>query len=284
MRAEIGLGDDEVNSDYEKMWSDVDKWQAGGDPELSGYAPEDLFPSEQARLYEKLHIDIWDRMCNLHGTLKTLEQLREFPFDWLYAPNGMEFWQLVVRNFLDIACVSLHALVSDQGRDVHTLMSFRSQIVKWPWLSEENRERFIVTLRNREFDKVMKLIAEKVESIRNNRIAHRIVDKTTGDLKNEFEGVSFDEFSRLFAATHLFFGALCFGSANVTLRGDLAPSMSGGKLNRSCLDEVLDAVLKSNYWVNEPELRGEWWNRDHISIDELKVLNQLRARIGLSGV
>ncbi|MBK8266787.1 MAG: hypothetical protein IPK83_00115 [Planctomycetes bacterium] len=47
-------------------------------------------------------------------------------------------------------------------------------------------------------------------------------------------------------------------------------------------DRVLDSILKDNGFVNQPELRSQWWPADRrfMREEELKLMNELRARIG----
>ena len=96
-------------------------------------------------------------------------------------------------------------------------------------------------------------------------------------------GVSLDELWRMFRAAHSLFGSLSFGSAYVTLIGDLMPSTVGGQPTRTCLDEVLDAVLRQSYFVTQPERRAQWWaeDRKRKRPEVIQVMNDLRKRIGL---
>src|SRR5207245_622145 len=135
----------------------------------------------------------------------------------IYGPGEMEFWRLAIENFLDTVVLMLHGLVNDTGADVHTLPAFRSDIIQAPWLREEDRESLKKTFRERKFDAVVKSIAERVESIRHSRIAHRLVDRNSGRLEEPAAGVSLDELRQLFDATHLVFGALSFGGTYITL-------------------------------------------------------------------
>jgi len=91
------------------------------------------------------------------------------------------------------------------------------------------------------------------------------------------------ELRALFNAVHAQFGAVSFGSAYVTLAGDMMPGRVQGKPARSCLDGVLDSVLRGSGIVNQPERHGQWWSdlRKCRSPEELRVMNELRQRVGL---
>jgi hypothetical protein len=266
-------------NDYLK---NLKKWQASSHPDLAKSKPENLFEADFVEQYHHLHEDLWWRITRVQGTLCTLDKLKQFPFDEIYMPNGMEFWRLVEGNFIDVAIVMLHGLVSDKGEDVHTIHSFRSKIINGPWLCQENLGLLKQTLRDCEFDKVVKSIKGRVGEIRTNHIAHRLIDKQTGNPKEAVAGISLDELMRLFDAVHSLFGALSFGSAYCTLAGDLMPSTVGGKPTRTCLDEVLDAVLRDSDFVNQPEREAKWWPvTRHTDPERLRVMNMLRKRIGL---
>jgi hypothetical protein len=262
------------------------KWQATNHPALTDAKPEALFESAFAEKYLRLHNDLWWRIIRVHGTLRTLETLKEFPFDHLYSPDGMEFWRLVFENFLDIACLMLHGLANDTGEDAHTLWSFKNEIIKARWLSPDKLDLFKRTVRDCEFDKVVASIAKRVRAIRNNRIAHRLIDRQTGGPCEAIPGVSLEEIWRLFDATHALFGALSFGSTYVTLAGDLAPSWVDEQPAHTCLDEVLDAVLRDNFFVNMPERRARSWpiHRERMKPKDVQLINDLRKRIGLPEV
>lgn len=266
----------------ENYLTDLEKWQAVSHRDLANRKPTELFPQDFAEAYQRLHNDLWYRMVRLHGTIYTLEQLKDFPFDHLYAPNGMEFWRLVRRNFLEMAIILLHGLISDTGPDVHTIRNFKDRIAKGPWLDQHMHHLFTETFQEREFDHNTNVIAERVKEIRHNYIAHRLVDMHTALPKQELSGVKLQELRQLLDATHSLFSALSFGGAYATLAGDFMPGTVGGKPRRTCLDEVLDAVLRDSYFVNEPE-RDQWWHemRKRMSPEELELLNKYRKRVGL---
>lgn len=259
------------------------KCHAQSHPELANLNPEELFQVGFVERYKSLHKDLLWRVIRVHGTLFTIEQLNEFPFDLLYAPSEMEFWRLVIENFVDLVILHLHGLAFDKGSDAHTLLSFKREIVKAPWLGSDKLELFKRIFPERKFHKAVKSIADRVHKIRDSRIAHRLVDWQTGFPKEGLAGVKLEELWELFDAEHSLFAALSFGSAYITLVGDLMPSTVGGEPARTCLDGVLDAVLRDSFFVNEPERMAKWWakHRKHRTPERLRVMNELRNRIGL---
>jgi hypothetical protein len=263
--------------------SDLSQWQAMSHPLLAERKPEELFSSDVAGHYRRLHNHLYQRILRLHGTIHTVEQLSKFPFSYLYAPHNMEFWHLVMGNFIDTAILMLHGLVKDTGTDDLSIHSFRNKIMQWTWVDAHLKKVLKEFLRDKEFDPRIKAIAQRVKIIRDTHIAHSPIDRESGEHEQPLAGISLDELRRLFDASHSLFGALCFGSAYVTLAGDLAPATVGGKPTRTCLDEVLDAVLRVSHFVNQPERKQAWWpeHRKRMSPDTLQVMNELRKRIGL---
>jgi hypothetical protein len=262
-------------------FNNLPTWQALSHPVLAEMKPEDLFP-ENAEQYQCLHIDLWMRINRVNETIFTLEQLEQFPFDSIYAPNHMEFWNLVADNFGAMSIVLLHALLKDSGKDAHTLNKFRNIIAGWQWADQTMCNHFCETLRERIFDSQVNEFSEKISTIRHNSIAHRLVDEVSG-FPTEHTRIKLHEVKEVFEAAHALFGALSFGTTYATLSGDLMPSTINGKPTRTCLDGVLDAVLRDSSFVNQPERRQQWWQveREYISEEQLKAMNELRSRVGL---
>jgi hypothetical protein len=228
---------------------DLEKWQAASKSELVNFTPAKLFEQKFAKRYQLLHSKLWRRICRAHGTLYTLEQLEAFPyFEYLYPPNRMEFWKLVVYNFFDTMILMLSGLVSDAGGDAHTLLSFKNDIAQGPWLDQSKRDLFKRTLRSAKFDAGVQSLTKRVRKVRDHHIAHELIDKQSGNVKEVLAGIKVRELRRLFDAAHSLFAALSFGTAYITLVGDLTPTTVGGMPTPTCLDQVLDAVLRDSYF------------------------------------
>jgi len=274
------VNQDPPDTDYHK---ELKKWQAGSHPALGERQPEELFEPAFAERYRHKHTDLLDRIVDLHGTILTLEMLADFPFDFLYGPHTMEFWHLAWRNFADMALITLHSLYKDSGRDTNTIPKLTKEIGAAEWADPDLYDVYREELRKSKFDKELEDIAKRVETIRHKRVAHRLLDNQTAEPIDQLPGVSLQELRNLFDRVHGLFGAISFGSSYCTLRGDMIPTRVGGKPTKSCLETVLDAVLRDSYAVNEPERRAEWWSVDRQYKEKawLRTLNDLRRRIGL---
>lgn len=261
---------------------DPSSWQAVSHPELAARKPEVLFTPEFSERYRGLHRLLWKRFVRLHGTLQTLEEIEQFPFHAIYPPGEKSFWDLVIENFRDMFCIMLHSLVKDGGSEAHTLLRFKNEIRKADWRDKKLLMLFDESLDKCRFNDRTESIASRMTDIRNNRVAHQLVDHSKGSLRGVMQGVTLEEQRELFGAAHSLFGTLSFGAAYMTLPGDLMPSTIGGQLKRSCLTNVLDAVLKDSFIVNQPEQRKEWWltDRQYMKPEDLDLMNQLRVRVG----
>ncbi|MCH8146830.1 MAG: hypothetical protein IH987_02415 [Planctomycetes bacterium] len=269
------------SNDYLK---NLDRWQAGSDPRLQDRKPEDLFSPEFAACYIELHQDLYQRIIHLHESILTLDRLGEFPFDSLYGHIVGEFWRLAWANFSEMAILLMHGLVTDHTREANTLPRLRNKIaIASNWRDDSLREVFRDSVRIRKFDKTEKEVQERITRLRNERIAHRLVDWRTRSPKQPMPGVTLKELRKVFDKMHDLFGALSFGSSYVTLMGDYVPGTVGSKPTRTSLDDVLDAVARDSDFVNQPERRGQWWpiDREHMAPEELRTMNELGKRVGL---
>jgi hypothetical protein len=176
----------------------------------------------------------------------------------------------------------MYGIVNDNsGKDTHTLHKFQNTITQW--LREDSRDLFKQTWRGRRFDQAAESIKNRVDEIRINWTAHRLIDKGTGNPTTALAAVSLEELRQLYDYIHALFGALSFGSTYSTLAGDLIPGTIGGRPIRTCLDSVLDAILRDNEFVNRPEGEAQIWPemRKYLPTETLRAMNKLRERIGL---
>lgn len=264
--------------------SDLDLWQASSCSILAETKPEAIFADEEfPEVYKRLHHDLWERMIRVHGTLHSLEELLDFPFDNIYGPQDMEFWRLVFSNFFDMTCVILSGMLDDHGQDTHTLSKFKNTILKKTWQDLELKEQYQEHIKKVKFDTEIRSVKDRIKEVRNHKIAHRLLDQDSGKPIEKVPGVNLDELWSLFRSVHKLFGAISFGSSFATLAGDLMYATVGGKPTKTCLQTVLEAVLRDSYFVNEPEKLAQWWEsmREYKSTEELELLNLSRERVGL---
>jgi len=102
--------------------------------------------------------------------------LEQFPFRYIYAPDEMHFWKLVVDNFLDHALVLFTNLTIDGGQDANTIPRLRDDIIRAAWSDESMKDALFESLRQCRFDGAILDIQSRVQAIRNYRIAHRVLN------------------------------------------------------------------------------------------------------------
>lgn len=260
------------------------EWQASSSPTLATRKPEELLREQWVWPYRNKHFVLWQRITQLHGTLRTLEQMDSFPFDYLLGPDGGEFWSLARHNFVVGLVVGLHAILSDCGGDTLTLRSFKAFVMKADWQDESMKAELQHSLRDCRFDAQALEIESQVSDLRHRRMAHWIEVQGTDATQQMQRLLDVQSLRLLFARAHKLFGVLSFGSAFVTLKGDLLPG-TGRQASSSGVDRVLDAVIRDSELVHRPE-RDPFWKqlRAAMSQSEVETINLLRKRIGLPEV
>src|SRR4051812_26903668 len=115
------------------LLTNLDAWQASSHPVLCEMNPDALFYPPFAKRYMSLHNILWESMLRLHGTLEIIKEMKSFAFDELYYSNDMEFWRLTFMNSIEMAIVIFHKLINDSGQEVHSLRSFKNEILRTDW-------------------------------------------------------------------------------------------------------------------------------------------------------
>lgn len=269
--------------DRAELLRDPRRWQACSVEPFVSLTPDKIFQADYSQQYIRIHDELWKRMQRLHTSLVILEQLHAFPFDLVYAPHQMDFWTVTFEGILDSGCVLLHSLLKEPKSDECSLKSLNTYVFKSPWLDSDLRAQFQneVSKSNhksahlRDFEK-------RVADARDKHISHHIFSLAGPPKRPEVE-ISLQELFELFRWAHTYFGLHSFGCSYCTITTDSMPTSRGRDLSRTCLDEVLDGVLRNSHYVNHPELRGEWWDfdRQHMSEEKILKMNELRRRIGL---
>jgi len=244
--------------------------------------PEDVLKPEHVEAYETLHKDIWDRLTHMNTNLTILEKIQNFPFRHIYPRQANIFWTMVYWNFLYISIVFLYQLTAD-GPDEHTLTGFRNRILKEDWLKPSEKQEYRKRLRSTKLDKRLKPIRAKIEKMRHNVIAHRLLDSGRARMTH-VEGVTLAELRQVYEDVEKLFHACSFGVqyiSNFYIGGTI-----GGKPVKEDIDELLDLILEHSYWLNEPERMKDFWPamRQRMSHEELAELNEFRSKFGMPEV
>jgi len=212
-----------------------------------------------------------------------LQKIQNFPFDHFYAPQENIFWTMAYWNFLQISVVLLHSLISDKAKDTHTLLNFKNTVLS-KLLTKSLKSTYQKKLRQTKLRKELKATRKKIAEMRNAVIAHRFLDNQ-GHLKApHVEGVTVSELCNVFEDVKTLFQACSFGSEYFTTL--YPPGTVGGKPITKDIDKLLDLIVKDSYWLNNPEIKKQFWPmlRKYKSKEEVEELNFYRRKFGMPEV
>jgi hypothetical protein len=180
-----------------------------------------------------------------------------------------------------VIIVLIHSLVKDQVPDAHTLPKFKNKIVN-EWLKNSEKAEYLKKLQKAKFDHITKNIIEKTADIRNQLLAHRIIDPD-GHLSDP-HSVKISEIRRAYDSIKKLFRSCSFGAE---YECTLYPNETyRGKPIERDIDHLLDLIVKDSDWLHEPELMKEFWtDRRRIrSQEEISELNEFRKKYGMPEV
>ena len=83
--------------------------------------PEEVFNSEYLLIYKAHHDDIYYRLVRLDTSIIILEKIVKFPLHLFLCSEEINFWDMIYWNFKDISIVIICGLITDTGKDTHTL-------------------------------------------------------------------------------------------------------------------------------------------------------------------
>ena len=247
--------------------------------------PEDVLKPEFIQQYKELHEDIWHRLIKTNTSIIILEKIESFPFDHFYSPNENIFWMSVYWNFLYISTITIHTITNDDGKDAHTLLRFKNNILR-KWLIESEKQTYSQNLKEAKFDKTTETIGKKITDMRNKIIAHRLSDEEGRHLLNP-EGITVSEIRHTYDDVERLFRACSFGSEYATTFITYLPlATCGGKPIERDIDHILDLIVKDSYWLNKPERNEQSWQicKTTKSSAEIIELNQWRKKFGMPEV
>lgn len=240
--------------------------------------PDEVFESESLQKYKERHHDISIRMLQINMSIRSLEIIvtSQFPWDEIYGPTGGAFWHLVNWNFRHNIMILMNTLVED-GRDVITLPRFLNEVRNYKWKDADDLVQYDESVKRLRIDKKKtQHIHAKIKVLRDNLYAHRL-DCT---LTEDFAGVSMRDLQRLFGTFAKMLEAVSFGVEHPLAFSDYLPIINAN--HQTSLEDVLDAVVKTSSYINDPD--GELWPevREYRSQEELDRLSHWRRRCGMS--
>jgi len=246
---------------------------------LSEKKPKDVIKSEFLEKYNELHKNICFRLSHINTTITILEKILESPLQYFQQSETI-FWQTVCWNSVWLSVVLIHALINENGKNTHTLLRFKNDILL-NWLEDSEKAEFRQILKEHKFDQTTKTIIEKIKQIRNEELAHRLFDGSDRNHLSNAGGIKASEIRRLYNDIENLFRACNFGiEYDITL---YPTGTCGGKPIEKDIDKLLDLIVKNSNWLNQPKVMEEGWPdmRRDLSKEELRELNTWRAKFNL---
>lgn len=219
----------------------------GNDLNVHELKPEDIFDSEYLQKYKEDHKDIYDRLIRLDTSIIILEKIAKFLFYPILYPHEMSFWHMVYWNFRDMSIIIICGLVTDKGKDTHTLTKFKNEILKN--IKPEFKKSYQNKIRIAKFNDEFKKTSNKARDIRDKFIAHRLFKKNSNELTDDVGGMANSDLRKLFDKLNILFQTCSFGAGYGTRLGDFIDTTIGGKPTQSHLDDIFDLIMK--YYFNE---------------------------------
>ena len=246
--------------------------------------PEDIIDSDYLLTYKEHHKDLYDRLVRLDTSIIILEKMAKFNFDLFIGLKEMSFWQMVYWNFKDISIIIICGLMTDKGKNTHTLTKFKNDILKN--IKPELKYSFQKKIKTTKFNERLKEMSERAENIRNQFVAHRLFRENTKQLTEDAGGLAVSELRLLFQQINKLFQTCSFGSEYGTALMDFMDTTVGGKPTQSHLDDIFDLIVKDSYFLNEPEKNDYYWEslKKYKSPEEIEILNFYRKKFGMPDV
>lgn len=228
---------------------------------------------------------IWIELARLNTSLYILRRLIDFPEDIIARGRG-DFMEHIGSVLYESSLLVLSKLITDRGRDLHTLGQFRNLILK-EYLKEDYRRDFQASLRLTSFDKTNATLVARVKNLRNGFVAHlprSLLDTQSDPLPT----ITFEELQELAQAVNAQFRVVCFNAEYKLLPLVYLPEVRAANptMPPPDIEYILDLVMRDSFFVNMPERKPRAWQhrRKAMTPEKLDLLNKYRRRFGLPEV
>jgi hypothetical protein len=224
--------------------------------------------AEYSQQMKEFYLALVELNCNIYIT----ERVLNFPYD-LFAEgrtsNGF-FFPLMVKNFLQASILLITKVATDKVSETTTLPKFRNKL--WDMVKPEHQQTIQECLKAISFDQKTRKLLEKARYIRNTRIAHFIHNSTQ-------ERLTLSEIKALRDELNALLQALSFEAEYMMLPRSY-------ERQRSDVEWVIDSVARGSDLLNMYESDPESWEhrRQHLSDDEIRLINTYRTKFGLPEV
>lgn len=227
---------------------------------------------------------IWNQLVSLHSNIFVLNRLLDFRDDLFLDPHHETFFPLIKRSLLEGCLLGISKLLNDSGKGTLNLENFKNQIREW--VKPVYEDSFQQSLRATKFSKTTRDSRKMVRSIRDQWIAHRLVDKNLRPVLPAGSGISFQDMEQIANDLKKLFDVLSFDTEHSVVPVEYFPGVQFPQDidPRTDVEYFLDLVIQNSYLLNLPETEPKYW-RYHLEgwdKEDIKILNHQRKRFGLS--
>jgi hypothetical protein len=226
--------------------------------------------------YQQLSATMWDQLVYLRTSLYLLRRIVEFPLQQFASADDQGFFTIVRRALYEAVVLGVSKLMTDTGNDALTLNQFRNRVMVMlrPALVETFRKQ----LRETRFDKARTELRDRVEHLRDTRVAHLL------PLKDAPKGAGVSlafELEALVSEVEKLYQPLQFGANSKFLPFPYDPAVRAA--TDTDIERILLLFARESYILNEPELKARWWPvlRQRKTNEEIEFINSWRKRVGL---
>jgi hypothetical protein len=254
-----------------------------GNVNFKAVDPSEILEPSSLQHYEESLGLIWRELVRLNSCLFVLDKLLEFPSTLFLDPGRETFLTLAKLSLFESSLLIISKLVTDPGPDVLTIRRFKNRVREQ--IKEEYRKSFDHHLKENRFDEIVNTLPKKdeIKRIRDNFVAHLIVDKNLQPKISEDVKISFPQVDAICKNLNSLFDVLCFGVEHLMLPLDYSPRVQHpvGSDPRSDIEYILDLIVQDSHFFKMPE-ESQYWDieRKGLSSKEIDILNKYRRKFG----
>ena len=251
---------------------------------FSNLDAKEVISLEYLKDYEDGMGFFYSELVTLNTNIFIINKIREFPFDLFCVPDDKIFFLMVINNFFEYSIIIISRLIKDTSANSFTIRKFKNRIVK-DYIKPEYKEAFKNRIRNIKFEHIMDDILNRVQDLRNKRIAHTIKDYIK-DTRN-IGRINFKELEKLRDHINLFFENLSFNKKHIMVPIPYSVEVQHPKDSdpRSDIEKILDSIAKESAFLNISEIEIKYptiWKerKKRMTGRELDIFNKYREKLG----
>lgn len=255
---------------------------------LDNYDPAQLIQTSYLKTYEQDIEYLWGSLVELNTNMFILEKVLKFPFH-LFNLEYTLFWKILKTNLYEICTLLTAKLATDRDYRVLTLQKFKDNVRKH-FAKDEHRDLLDQELKYIGLEKVISGFRNRIDTLRNRKIAHHDKDwlqNQTVPMLNEI-ALNFSELQSICLKINQYFYLLCFSVKYSVEYVEYSTKIQhpSGTDTRSDIEVILDGLAFNSPLLNMPEQQKEFWphQRETLSKDDIRILNEYRNKFGLDSV